>query len=266
MTGKTHYAFNIASAIGIATLFEPNISIPIGLGIVLSSSLPDLDYVFFDMSHIYNHNKSFEDRKTTMYAKSFLSGLTMSTILILLSLFVNLPHNSNIILFLGWILAGLAVFRKRPKLIPFYLYALPLLPLAIISYKDYLKTKGRQHRKITHSLTGLIIFAINMLIIYILSHNQYVFLFSIGSIIGYFLHLLLDYLTPTGVPFFYPFKKKKYSLRLIYNGSQQETNFRTFSLLIASFLTILAVKLQFPTLQQYHWFQDFIHLFQRFSF
>ena len=50
------------------------------------------------------------------------------------------------------------------------------------------------------------------------------FEFGIGLAfaINYFMHLLLDSFTKTGVPFFYPFNKKYYGFKLIKTGGIED--------------------------------------------
>lgn len=73
---------------------------------------------------------------------------------------------------------------------------------------------GLEHRTITHSLLVLII---STLIIYLIHPGA-------AAVWGvtYLSHLVLDALTITGVPFMYPFSKKKYGLKLIKTGGAIE--------------------------------------------
>lgn len=67
-----------------------------------------------------------------------------------------------------------------------------------------LRFLGIKHRTITHSFIAL--FVTTFVCIAINAD------FGIVWFINYFLHLLADSLTPKGVPFFYPYKKKRYKL------------------------------------------------------
>ncbi|WP_300924874.1 metal-dependent hydrolase [uncultured Clostridium sp.] len=83
---------------------------------------------------------------------------------------------------------------------------------------------GIKHRTITHSLLflaistiGIGLFNINMAIMW-------------G--IAYALHLLADSFTKMGVPFLYPFKKKRYGAKLIYASGAEDL----FILLVAIYI------------------------------
>lgn len=71
-----------------------------------------------------------------------------------------------------------------------------------------------KHRGVTHTLLSAIILSIP--IIYI---NKY---YALSFFIGYILHLITDTFTPTGVKWFYPFKDKSYTFKLIKTGSIEE--------------------------------------------
>lgn len=73
---------------------------------------------------------------------------------------------------------------------------------------------GIKHRTITHSI--LILFASSLLIS--------IFNVNTGLIwfVSYFLHLLADSFTKMGVPFLYPFIKKKYGFRIIKSGGTED--------------------------------------------
>lgn len=89
---------------------------------------------------------------------------------------------------------------------------------------------GIKHRTITHSLLflaistiGIGLFSINMAIMW-------------G--IAYALHLFADSFTKMGVPFLYPFKKKRYGAKLIYASGAEDL----FILLVAIYLISEIVK------------------------
>lgn len=60
-----------------------------------------------------------------------------------------------------------------------------------------------KHRGITHTLIGMLIFA---LFVYVLFGN-----FVWGFVFGYILHLIFDTITPMGIMWLYPYNKKYYS-------------------------------------------------------
>lgn len=62
-----------------------------------------------------------------------------------------------------------------------------------------------------------------------------------GVFIGELSHLFLDYLTKGGIPLFYPFSKRKFSLNLTVTGSKLETLIR--SILIAVFFVLIGTLL-----------------------
>ena len=91
-----------------------------------------------------------------------------------------------------------------------------------------------EHRTITHSFLALVAMTVVAAIF-----SRY---FALGMFFGYLSHLLLDSLNPTGVPFFYPFIKKKYrfSKIRIRTGSILE-NVLLVVLLIVDFLILSKV-------------------------
>lgn len=70
------------------------------------------------------------------------------------------------------------------------------------------------HRGVTHSL--LITLLLSGLIFNICKS------YLIWFFLGYFSHLFLDFLTPMGIPIFWPISDKKFSLKLIKTGSIPE--------------------------------------------
>ena len=73
---------------------------------------------------------------------------------------------------------------------------------------------GLEHRTITHSI---LVLAISTLFIYLIHPGA-------AAVWGltYLSHLVLDSLTISGVPFMYPFNKKKFGLKLVKTGSDIE--------------------------------------------
>lgn len=67
-----------------------------------------------------------------------------------------------------------------------------------------LKFLGIRHRTITHSFIALFITTFICMAIDCK--------FAIVWFINYFLHLVADSTTPMGVPYFYPYKRKRYRL------------------------------------------------------
>lgn len=80
----------------------------------------------------------------------------------------------------------------------------------------YLLCRRFKHRTFTHS----ILFSILTFIIITLWLKNMVI--SLGLFTGVWSHLLLDTLNPTGIPYLYPFNKKKLSICKVRTGSPQE--------------------------------------------
>lgn len=74
--------------------------------------------------------------------------------------------------------------------------------------------KSFGHRTFTHSGLWLIPFGF---LIYYFRNTAYLSLF-IGMFIGLFSHLISDTLTKGGVPWFWPFKRKRYTFSVIKSG------------------------------------------------
>ncbi len=89
-----------------------------------------------------------------------------------------------------------------------------------------------EHRTITHSILALFAFSLLASLVSVQ--------FGIGIFSGFLSHLLFDAMNPTGVPFFYPFIKKKYRFSRIRTGSILE-NVLFIILLIVDFLILSRV-------------------------
>ena len=86
------------------------------------------------------------------------------------------------------------------------------------------------HRGVTHSLFALVLLA------YIVKTTYPALLIPV--LIGYGSHLILDTLTPMGIPWLWP-KNKRYKIPLVQTGSTKESIIKYFAFLI---LVILAIK------------------------
>lgn len=73
---------------------------------------------------------------------------------------------------------------------------------------------GIKHRTFTHSLLALFLSTMVVMVID----------FNIGIVfsISYLSHLILDSFTKMGVPWFYPFSKKYYGLKIIKTGGAED--------------------------------------------
>jgi len=82
---------------------------------------------------------------------------------------------------------------------------------------------GFKHRGLTHSLLGGIILNLPFYALY--RYDLIPKIIFTGLVIGYLSHLLADMLNPTGVPLFYPFRKK-FSIFIIPTSSKAEAVFK----------------------------------------
>jgi inner membrane protein len=90
---------------------------------------------------------------------------------------------------------------------------------SLLGRKTKVVSMAFRHRGVIHSLFVMIIFSAILLII---THNLY---YLSAFVIGYFSHLMLDSITPKGIPLFWPSKKR---LR----GSLRTTGFFDWLLLL----------------------------------
>ncbi|RLJ02746.1 MAG: hypothetical protein DRP11_02655 [Candidatus Aenigmatarchaeota archaeon] len=86
------------------------------------------------------------------------------------------------------------------------------------------------HRGVTHSLLGSVVFSLPLLLI---GRETALFFFF-----GWLSHIIADSLNPSGVPFFFPFKKR-YSFARIKSGSKQEIVCFLLPLVIADVVLML---------------------------
>ena len=89
---------------------------------------------------------------------------------------------------------------------------------------------GIKHRTITHSLLFLLISSV---LVGVFNIDMAILWF-----IAYALHLIADSFTKMGVPFLFPFIKKKYGLKLIYASGAEDL----FVLLVAIYIISEMVK------------------------
>ena len=90
---------------------------------------------------------------------------------------------------------------------------------SLLGSKTKVVAMAFRHRGVIHSLFVMIIFSIILLVI---TPNLY---YLSAFVIGYFSHLLLDSITPKGIPLFWPSKKRL-------NGSLRTTGFFDWLLLL----------------------------------
>lgn len=101
------------------------------------------------------------------------------------------------------------------------------------------------HRTITHSVVISIFMTMILLFSTLLFSGIPNFIYSnliIGFCVGWFSHLLLDLLTVKGIPVFYPFIKKKYSL-LKFKTNRDEEFVSILVILITGILMVAYFRL-----------------------
>lgn len=91
---------------------------------------------------------------------------------------------------------------------------------------------GIKHRTITHSLLFLLI---SSALVGIFNIDMAILWF-----IAYGLHLIADSFTKMGVPFFYPFIKKRYGAKLVYASGAEDL----FILVVAIYIISEMVKIK----------------------
>lgn len=119
-------------------------------------------------------------------------------------------------------------------------------PKSLLGRKFKVLSKGINktfgHRGVTHTPIFLIIYSIlimrlpNIFQGYIKTLVQY---FSFGTIIGYFSHLILDFITVGGIPLFYPISKKNFRIAKFRSSSHKNI---VIALCIVITLFIVAIN------------------------
>jgi len=107
--------------------------------------------------------------------------------------------------------------QKWGHLTTFLAFPVSSASLLVSAFIDKILRRGKkEHRAITHSLTGLAIFTASALIpvtTFSNAPNWIISSYIIGGVAGYLSHLVGDMFTGYGISWFYPFKKKRSSLR-----------------------------------------------------
>lgn len=119
---------------------------------------------------------------------------------------------------------AIAIATAIPVINYFHLPFISIVGIAGAVAPDWDFILGIKHRTITHSLILLI--ASSFLIS--------IFNVDIGLVwfVSYFLHLIADSFTKMGVPFLYPFVKRRYGFKLIRTGGAEDM----FICIVAIFL------------------------------
>jgi len=139
-------------------------------------------------------------------------GITHSLTSVALFLFIAKHLNSNIPVFPTVIF--IVLFSLLPDIdSPFSLIG-RFFPFNVMM----------KHRGITHTMAGLAIFTIPVL----LTGNPYI---VFGSMYGYASHLFMDLLTPMGLKIWYPFSKRKFTYNLCRTGGFSELALFSLSLM-----------------------------------
>lgn len=105
---------------------------------------------------------------------------------------------------------------------------------------SFLIEKFFSHRGFTHSLSfiALLSFIVYLISSRLFTNNEISIFLVLGLSVGMLSHLILDALTKEGIPFFHPFWKKKFSLKLMITGGLFE-KFFAFGLIGLNFLLII---------------------------
>ncbi|UOR10364.1 metal-dependent hydrolase [Halobacillus amylolyticus] len=124
------------------------------------------------------------------------------------------------------LLAAFLLYLFAPEFFNVYrdelkIFAILMLPLLIMV---------RTHRKMTHSLSFIVLLGVySYLIGYLVTVPSYYFL---GLMIGTLSHLLGDVVTSKGIPLFYPLTKRHYRFLLTFRTGSQVEKITVFALSI----------------------------------
>ncbi|KKK45747.1 MAG: hypothetical protein Lokiarch_07290 [Candidatus Lokiarchaeum sp. GC14_75] len=121
-------------------------------------------------------------------------------------------------------------------LLAMFFAILPDLDIFIMPLRKIFKSNYLEHRGGSHSyITGVIISFIISVVISVLTQRPFLFIWLIG-IIFYGLHVSMDLLTTTKIPYLYPLSKKELSFYVEKAGSQ-------FTMLNSVILIIVLISL-----------------------
>ena len=90
---------------------------------------------------------------------------------------------------------------------------------------SYVINKVFGHRNFVHSPFNLLLISLAATILCVLGGKQNFLLPLFGFIIGFILHLILDSITVGGIPFLYPFSKKRFHWTKMRTGGMGEKMF-----------------------------------------
>lgn len=219
MRGKTHFTIGVLASLQASLLFDKPLSLFDIIVCSLFSLLPDLDTSNSTLSNkILNQNVSRKIYKFIIYLLNILIFLisikingnliisSLVTFVAILILEANITHGFLRKLFLSliFILLAICFYLIDGK---FYLIVFTLL-LALFPWL--------KHRKISHSLIAVFTIGFVLKQIELLSNISNLAFFGT---IGYASHLFLgDLFTKSGIPIFYPFSEKKFSLGFLRVG------------------------------------------------
>ncbi|CEP79585.1 metal-dependent hydrolase [Paraclostridium sordellii] len=245
MRGKTHFTIGVLTSLQASMLFNKPLSLMDIAVCSLFSILPDLDTSNSIISNtILNHNVSKKIYKIIIYAVNILIFLisikindnfiisSLVTFIAIVILEAKISHGFLRRLFLSliFILLTISIYLINGK---FYFI---LFTLILASF-PWLK-----HRKLSHSLLAIFIIGFVLKQIELITNISNLCFFGT---IGYSSHLFLgDLFTKSGIPLFYPFSEKKFSLGFLKVGGSL-SNFLEIVFVIFLFCLILLTLIKF---------------------
>lgn len=99
------------------------------------------------------------------------------------------------------------------------------------------------HRGFIHSPCNLLLILITSIVFMAVFENFKQLPILIGFSIGFITHIILDAITKGGIPFLYPFSKKRYNFTVIKTGGIGEALFLGVFLLACGAISVVAVLL-----------------------
>ncbi|WP_373598524.1 metal-dependent hydrolase [Paraclostridium bifermentans] len=242
MRGKTHFTIGILASLQASILFNKPLSL-INIAVCsVCSILPDLDTSNSIISNtILNHNLSKKFYKFIIYFLDILIFLisikinddflvsSLVTFIAIIILEAKITHGFLRKLFLSliFILLAVCIYLINGK---FYF----ILSSIILAVFPWLK-----HRKLSHSLLAILILSFLLKQIEILTNLSNLCFFGT---IGYSSHLFLgDLFTKSGIPIFYPFSERKFSLGFLRVGGALSNFLEIVFVIFLVFIIILTL-------------------------
>ena len=242
MRGKTHFAIGILASLQASILFNKPLSI-INIGICsLFSILPDLDTSNSILSNtILKQTSSKKIYKILIYSLDILifvislkinKDFIISSIITFLSIIfleakINHVFLRKILLSSIFIILSVCIYLANGKLYH-------ILFTIFLAFFPWLK-----HRKLSHSILAVLIISFLLKQIELLTNILNLCFFGT---IGYTSHLFLgDLFTKAGIPLFYPFIKKNFSLGFLRVGGNLSNKLENLFIIILLILILLTL-------------------------